>query len=54
MLKQHGQSSSCFQSHAHFKADVAILVRYHKDFIVEIAGAITREDFYQAQLRLKT
>jgi hypothetical protein len=36
-----------FQSHAQFKADVAILVRYHKDFIVEIAGAITREDFFK-------
>jgi hypothetical protein len=34
-----------FQSHKSFKADVAILVRYHKDFIVEILGAITREEF---------
>jgi hypothetical protein len=36
-----------FQSHAHFKADVAILVRYHQDFLVEILGAITREEFFK-------
>ena len=36
-----------FRSHAHFKADVAILVRYHQDFLVEILGAITREKFFE-------
>jgi hypothetical protein len=41
-----------FQSHAHFKADVAILVRYHQDFLVEILGAITRDEFFKvAQIK---
>jgi hypothetical protein len=34
-----------FTKLSNFKADAAILVRYHKDFIVEIVGAVTRDDF---------
>jgi phospho-N-acetylmuramoyl-pentapeptide-transferase len=41
-----------FPSHAHFKADAAILVRYHQDFLVEILGAITRDEFFKvAQIK---
>lgn len=41
-----------FRSHAHFKADAAILVRYHHDFLVEILGAITRDGFFkQAEIK---
>jgi hypothetical protein len=34
-----------FTKLSNFKADAAILVRYHQDFIVEIVGAVTRDDF---------
>ena len=36
-----------FRDHASFKADGAIMVRYHQDYLVEILGFITRDDFFK-------